>query len=36
MEPWTKTRDKANEEFADEANPRVESELKSGERRRGT
>ena len=36
MEPWTKTRGKANEEFVDEVNPRVESELKSGERRSGT
>ena len=36
MEAWAKTYGKANEEFADEANPRVESELKSGERRRGT
>ena len=36
MEPWTKTYGKANEESADEADPRVVSELKSGERRRGT
>ncbi len=36
MEPWTKTYGKANEESADEANSRVEAELKSGERRRGT
>jgi hypothetical protein len=35
VEPWTKAYGKANEEFADEANPRVKFELKSVERRRG-